>query len=174
MHSPNIIGTLENECALWQANFIKDILEDVGHSCVLKILKDEDADANNVNYSRVLEAALLNDEIDIIVHSYKDIPLGAVPGSIVAAVTERDDPSELLLIRKDGYDAKRKFCLKKNARIGSVSPRRSSQLLAFRRDISIAKIEGDIAMRIKKLREGSCDALLIASALIDRLEIDRR
>ncbi len=106
------------------------------------------------------------------VHSHKDLPTEMPEGLLVAGVSKREDPSELLLIRKEAVDEKQKFNLKKNALVGTSSARRKSQLLAFRPDVALKDLRGNVPTRIKKLREGQYDAILIAIAGVERLQLD--
>jgi hydroxymethylbilane synthase len=91
---------------------------------------------------------------------------------MVAGVSKREDPSELLIMRKEFVDEKEKFNLKKNSIVGTSSTRRKSQLKAFRPDLELKDIRGNVPTRVNKLREGQYDAILLASAGIERLELD--
>src|SRR6201999_1909357 len=91
---------------------------------------------------------------------------------IIAAVSNREDPSELLLIRKEAVDVKKKFALKKNAVVGTSSARRKSQLTAFRNDVQLKDLRGNVPTRVNKLREGQYDAILLAAAGVERLELN--
>src|SRR5205085_6406976 len=82
------------------------------------------------------------------------------------------DPSEIIIINKNAVDEKQKFCYKKNAKVGTSSSRRKSQLLAFRPDVVLSDLRGNIPTRIEKLRSGLYDAIMIASAGVERLEIN--
>ena len=115
---------------------------------------------------------MLNNEVDLAVHSHKDLPTVSPEGLIIAAVSEREDPSELILIRKEAADATLEFGFKKNAIIGTSSARRKAQLCSFRNDIIIKDIRGNVPTRIQKLREGNFDAILLAKAGVSRLQLD--
>jgi hydroxymethylbilane synthase len=93
-------------------------------------------------------------------------------GLSIAAVSDREDPSELLLIRKESVDQNEKWNLKQNAIIGTSSARRKSQILAHRSDLTIKDLRGNVPTRINKLREGNYDAILLAKAGVNRLELD--
>jgi hydroxymethylbilane synthase len=93
-------------------------------------------------------------------------------GLTIAAVSDREDPSELLLIRKESVDKNQQWNLKENAIIGTSSARRKSQILAHRSDLSIKDLRGNVPTRINKLREGYYDAILLAKAGVNRLELD--
>ena len=113
-----IIGTRGSELALWQANFVKDSLAKVNISAELKIIKTQGDRILNLSFDKLegkgfftkeLEEELLAGTIDLAVHSHKDLPTENPAGLIIAAVSEREDPSELLLILKDCVDVKQKL-----------------------------------------------------------------
>ncbi len=91
---------------------------------------------------------------------------------MIAAVSEREDPSELLLIRKTKVDATQDWELIENGIIGTSSARRKSQVIRFRPDLEIKDLRGNVPTRIQKLRDGGYDAIFLAKAGVDRLEID--
>src|SRR6476619_1023772 len=143
-----IIGTRGSDLALWQANYTKDLLEKMGYAVELKIISTEGDRSQQWNvsfdklegkgfFTKEIEDALLNKEIDLAVHSHKDLPTESPEGLVIAGVSEREDPAELILIRKESADNTLKFGFKKNAVVGTSSARRKSQLLAFRSDIQI-------------------------------------
>ncbi|MCC6370959.1 MAG: hydroxymethylbilane synthase [Bacteroidia bacterium] len=183
MNRKIIIGTRGSDLALWQANYTKQLLEDKGHEVELKIISTSgdrsqqwDTSFDKLEgkgfFTKELEEELLNKSIDLAVHSHKDLPTTSPDGLIVGGVSKREDPSELLLIRKEACDDKQKFGLKKNALVGTSSARRKSQLLAFRPDVEIKDLRGNVPTRIKKLRDGDYDAIMIATAGVERLELD--
>src|SRR5690606_35751615 len=118
------------------------------------------------------EDALLNKSIDLAVHSHKDLPTVNPDGLLVAGVSKREDPSDILIMHKSAADDKQKFGLKKGAVVGTSSARRKSQLLAFRPDVMIKDLRGNVPTRVEKLRKGDYDAILLATAGIERLELD--
>ncbi len=177
-----IIGTRGSELALWQANYTKSALEKLGHEVELKIISTQGDRTQQWNtsfdklegkgfFTKELEEELLAGAIDLAVHSHKDLPTQNPEGLIIAAVSQREDPCDLLLIRKEALDPKRKFQLKVNALVGTSSARRKSQLLAFRDDLKLEDLRGNVPTRINKLREGKYDAILLAYAGIERLGI---
>lgn len=181
MRSPLIIGTRGSDLALWQANYVKDLLADAGYACELKIIKTQGDVMSELSpmkmegkgfFTKEIEDALLNNETDIAVHSFKDLPTESPEGLIIGAVSDREDPSELLLVHKDAHDPKKKFGLKKGASVGTSSARRKSQLLALRPDLQPVDIRGNVPTRIKKLHDKMFDAILLAAAGVERLEID--
>ena len=176
-----ILGSRGSELALWQANFIKKELEKVGIKTKLNIIKTTGDKNQDIQFSAIqgqgfftkeIEEALLKKEIDFAVHSYKDLPTTPVKGLTVTAVSYREDPAELILINKGCIDPKRKLSLKKNALVGTSSARRRVQLLAFRPDIEIKELRGNIPTRLQKLRDGMYEAIVVAAAAVERLGID--
>lgn len=175
------IGTRGSELALWQANHIKDRLAEFRYPAELKIIKTQGDHIQHLRldklegkgfFTKELEEELLSGTIDIAVHSHKDLPTTNPPGLIIAAVSDREDPSELLLILKDCVDPKKKLALKHNAIVGTSSNRRKSQLLALRPDLEIEDLRGNINTRIQKLRDENYDAIMIAKAGVERIQID--
>jgi hydroxymethylbilane synthase len=114
----------------------------------------------------------MNGTIDIAVHSHKDLPTTNPPGLIIAAVPEREDPAELLLILKDCVDVSHKLSLKKGAMVGTSSNRRKAQLLALRPDLNIEDLRGNVPTRVQKLRDEDYDAIVLARAGVNRLGLD--
>ncbi|MFI5160627.1 MAG: hydroxymethylbilane synthase [Sphingobacteriales bacterium] len=176
-----IIGTRGSDLALWQANFVKDRLAENNITADLKIIKTQGDRILNLSFDKLegkgfftkeLEEELLAGTIDIAVHSHKDLPTENPPGLIIAAVSEREDPSELLLILNDCVDVRQKMSLKYGAKVGTSSNRRKAQLLAYRPDFEIRDLRGNVPTRIDKLRSEKYDAIMIAKAGVVRLGID--
>ncbi len=181
MRTPLIIGTRGSDLALWQARHVQSLLKEIGLDSELKIIKTQGDEIQHLSFDKLegkgfftkeIEDALLQGITDIAVHSHKDLPTEGPTELIIAAVSEREDPSELLLILKDNVDRKKKFQLKKDAVVGTSSNRRKVQLLSFRPDVKIKDLRGNVPTRVAKLREGQYDAILIAAAGVERLELD--
>jgi len=180
-NSKIIIGTRGSDLALWQANFIKDELTKLGHDSELKIIKTQGDKILNLSFDKLegkgfftkeLEDELLSGTIDLAVHSHKDLPTNHPVGLIVAAVSEREDPSELLIILKDCVDIQQKSSVKFGGMVGTSSNRRKAQLLAIRPDLEVEELRGNVPTRIQKLRDEDYDAIMIAKAGVHRLGID--
>lgn len=112
-----------------------------------------------------LETVLLSGEIDMAVHSLKDVPGEVEPGLAIVAVTEREDVRDVLVSRNGA----RFLDLPKGARIGTGSTRRAAQMLAARPDLQIVPIRGNVDTRIRKVQDGEVDAAVLAAAGILRL-----
>lgn len=121
-------------------------------------------------FTKEIEDALLRHEIDIAVHSMKDLPTDLSAGLIVAAVPHREDPRDVLV----SAGAKRLSDLSAGAKIGTGSLRRRAQLLYYRRDLIIVPIRGNVDTRLKKLDQGECDALVMAAAGLKRIDREER
>jgi hydroxymethylbilane synthase len=176
-----IIGTRGSELALWQANFVKDSLAAINITAELKIIKTQGDRILNLSFDKLegkgfftkeLEEELLAGTIDLAVHSHKDLPTENPPGLIIAAVSEREDPAELLLILKDCVDVRQKLSVKYGGMVGTSSNRRKAQLLAVRPDLEIDELRGNVPTRIGKLRDEKYDAIMLAKAGVTRLGID--
>ncbi len=112
-----------------------------------------------------LREALLGGEVDLAVHSLKDLPAGAAPGIALAAVPPRDDPRDALVAR----DGAKLADLPAGARIGTGSPRRAAQLLALRGDLQTVPIRGNAGTRLRKVTDGELDAVVLAAAGLARI-----
>jgi hydroxymethylbilane synthase len=176
-----IIGTRGSELALWQANFVKDRLAENNIQADLKIIKTQGDRILNLSFDKLegkgfftkeLEEELLEGTIDLAVHSHKDLPTENPPGLTIAAVSEREDPSELLLVLKDCVDVHQKLSVKFGGIVGTSSNRRKAQLLAVRPDLEIEDLRGNVPTRINKLRNENYDAIMIAKAGVVRLGLD--
>ena len=176
-----IIGTRGSELALWQANYVKDRLAEIGVDAELKVIKTQGDIIQHLRldklegkgfFTKELEEELLNGGIDLAVHSHKDLPTVHPPGLTIAAVTAREDPSELLIIHKDCVDPKKRLVLKHNAIVGTSSNRRKAQLLAMRPDLEFDDLRGNVFSRIQKLRDENYDAIMLAKAGMTRVNMD--
>ncbi len=123
-------------------------------------------------FTEALEAALLSGDVDLAVHSLKDLPTQLGDGLELGAVSERADPRDVWIVRDDGpaepSQAPAGF------RVGSSSERRRAQLLALRPDLTVAPIRGNVETRLRKLDEGAYDALIMAAAGLLRLGLADR
>ncbi|MDI6709732.1 MAG: hydroxymethylbilane synthase [Bacillota bacterium] len=121
-------------------------------------------------FTKEIEKALLDGTIDIAVHSMKDVPTALPAGLVIGAVTAREDPGDALVSR-DGH---RLEDLPPGARVGTSSLRRQAQFLAFRPDLNLVAMRGNLHTRLRKLDEGQVDALVLARAGLKRLGLENR
>jgi len=176
-----IIGSRGSDLALWQAHFVESELKRLGCTVEIKIIKTQGDKIQNLSFDKLegkgfftkeIEEQLLDGTIDLAVHSHKDLETNPPAGLKISCVSERAHPSDILLIRKESSDSNEKWSLKKDAIVGTSSARRKSQLKTLRPDISTNDLRGNVPTRIDKLRQGNYDAIVLAKAGIDRLEID--
>ncbi len=171
------IGSRGSELALWQSNHIKSKLEslypnltvtlEIIHTTGDKILDSPLSLIGGKGVFTVeLERALLRNEIDIAVHSLKDLPTQLGEGLAVAAIPARANVEDAFL---SNTPAAKLFELRKGATIATGSLRRKAQILARRPDYQIVDIRGNVPTRIRKLRESDWDGMILASAGMERL-----
>ena len=171
-----IIGSRGSALALWQANWIKSQLEELhkGLQVEIKIIKTSGDKIQDVPLTKVggkglfvkeIEEALIRREVDIAVHSMKDVPMKIPYELDISVITERENPFDALISRNNiKLDD-----LPENAKIGTGSLRRSSQLLKYRPDLNIIPLRGNIDTRIKKLDSEGLDAIILAAAGLRRM-----
>ncbi len=168
------IGSRGSALALWQANWVKDRLTSTGHEITIKIIKTSGDKLQNAAlaasgtkglFIKEIEEALLAGQVDLAVHSMKDLPTDLPEGLGVAAVPERENPHDAL-VSKGGLPL---LQLPTGARIGTSSLRRQSQLLALRPDLKVVPMRGNVDTRLRNLERGDCEALVLAGAGLKRL-----
>ena len=170
------IGTRSSALALWQAEWVKSELEKKypGTAVALTKIKTTGDKILDVPLAKVggkglfvkeIEEAMLAGEIDIAVHSMKDVPTFFPEGLHLSCITKREDPRDALLTRN-----KVKFKdLPKGANVGTSSLRRQAQLMSVRPDFVIHQLRGNVDTRLRKLKEGQYDAIILAAAGVKRL-----
>lgn len=175
------IGSRGSDLALWQANHVKNQLEALGCTVTITIITTQGDAIQDLSFDKLegkgfftkeIEQALLDNTIDLAVHSHKDLETKQPAGLQIACVSERENPADILLIAKKAVDQSQKWSLKHAAVVGTSSARRKSQVIAFRGDVEIKDLRGNVPTRIQKLRDGHYDAILLAKAGVDRLKID--
>jgi hydroxymethylbilane synthase len=117
------------------------------------------------SFTREIDEALLDGRIDVAVHSLKDLPSRLPAGLVLAAVPPREDPSDVLVSRESIPFAR----LPQGSRVGTSSPRRRAQVLAARPDLEVTEARGNVDTRVRRLREGRWDAIVLARAGLARL-----
>ena len=182
MHKTHIkIGSRGSDLALWQANFTKKALELNGNSVEIIVIKTKGDRIQDIGFDKMegkgfftkeIEDALLSNKIDLAVHSHKDLETNQPEGLFVAGVSKREDPSELLLVSKNSFDSSKKLNIIENGKIGTSSVRRKSLIFSQRKDLKILDLRGNVPTRIKKLREGVYDAIILAKAGVLRLNMN--
>jgi len=177
--SPLRIGTRGSRLALVQANMVADLLRNVGAASEIVVLKTTGdriqdrplADAGGKGlFVKELEDALLNDAIDLAVHSMKDVPVDLPPGLDITAVLKREDPRDVFVSNK----AKTLADLPQGAALGTSSVRREAQVKRVRPDLKCVLLRGNVDTRLRRLDEGEMDAMLLALAGLKRLGLEDR
>lgn len=178
------LGTRRSALAKTQSTTIKTALEKLGLGVVLvEIASAGDQDRATPLYeietatpglfTKQLEDALLDGRIDLAVHSLKDLPTRQPPGLVVAAVPQREDTADVLLIHAARHTPSEAFGLPRGARVGSSSLRREAELLSIRPDLVIEPLRGNVPTRLAAAREGKLDAVVLAEAGLKRLGLAR-
>jgi hydroxymethylbilane synthase len=174
---PVVLGTRGSKLALIQANACAQRLRVAGLSVEIRIIKTTSEHHPDVPlsvidqrdvFTRQLDEALLLGKIDLAVHSLKDVPTELPEGIVLPAITERHDPSDILVSDR-GYDVDG---LPEGAVVATSSLRRRAQLLYRRPDLRVVEIRGNVDTRVRKMRTGEAHALLLARAGLERLGLD--
>jgi len=182
--TPLRIGTRGSDLALWQARRVAALVEErLGRPAELVVITTKGDRIQNVSFHKMegkgfftkeLQQALLDGRVDLVVHSLKDLPTEEPEGLEVAAVPERTTAADLLVatggtLRPTPADP---LGLPEGARLGTSSLRRAAQALALRPDLRVEALRGNVPTRVRKLREGRYDAILLAAAGVGRLDLD--
>ncbi len=176
-----VIGSRGSDLALWQANFVKRELQKAhkGLKVEIKLIKTKGDKILNVALSKIgdkslftkeLETALLNGEIDIAVHSLKDLQTSLPKGLKLAAVTKRHDVEDVLIARKKKTTIE---SLPEGATVATGSLRRKAQLKHIRPDIKVVDLRGNVPTRIDKFLKSKWDAIILARAGVERLKLKK-
>jgi hydroxymethylbilane synthase len=175
------LGTRGSRLALVQSELFAQRLRDEGYDVVVvRILTEGDVRPIDMSpgegvFVAALARALIAGEIDIAVHSAKDIPLDEDPELVIAAYPDRADPRDVLVTRNGDRSLD---TMPAGATVGTDSPRRAGFLLAARPDLHVVPLHGNIDTRLQRLDRGEVDAVVLAAAGIDRLgrgdRIDQR
>lgn len=182
------IATRASRLALWQANHVAELLHPCCDVLVVNVSTVGDRDQSQSLsemggvgvFTREVQKAVLDDRADLAVHSLKDLPTEIVPGLTLAAVPKRGPVADALVLPANvdtsetdqpGDPLAR---LAENAHIGTDSLRRRAQLLHQRADLQMQSIRGNVETRLKKLDEGAYDALILATAGLNRLDLAER
>jgi hydroxymethylbilane synthase len=159
------LGTRGSALALVQAHAVADALGGDAEIVEITTSGDRGIAGDKARWIDTIEDALESGAIDLAVHSAKDVPAASLlrPGMALAAVLPREDARDALI------GAASLEALPPGARVGTASLRRRAQLLAVREDLEVVELRGNVDTRLRKLREGACDALILAAAGLRRL-----
>jgi hydroxymethylbilane synthase len=168
------IGTRESKLAVWQANYAKSKLENLGLSCEIIKIKSQ-GDVNQITplydfgvsgiFTKSLDQALLSKTIDIAVHSFKDVPVNLASGLSIHCVFKRASTNDVIILKEKNPN------LKETLTIATSSIRRKTQWLNKYPNHKIVSLRGNIGSRIQKLKTNNWDGAIFAKAGLDRLSI---
>jgi hydroxymethylbilane synthase len=166
-----VIGSRGSQLALWQARWVQARLGELGLESRIEIIKTTGDKVLNVPLSSVggkglftkeIEDGLLARQVDLAVHSLKDLPTEIPAGLQIAAIPERGDP-------RDAMVGRRLADLREGAKVGTSSLRRSAQLRRLRPDLQVESVRGNVDTRLRKLDEGQYESIVLAAAGLTRL-----
>ena len=168
------IGSRGSKLALWQSNHIAALLRAQGHTVDIQIIQTTGDKITDVALAKVgtkgmftkeIEEALAAGEVDLAVHSLKDLPTELPPGFEIAAIPKRESPLDAFFsVNFANIEA-----LPQKARVGTSSLRRQAQLMALRPDLDIHPLRGNVDTRLRKLEAGDYAAIILAAAGVNRL-----
>ena len=177
---PNIltIGTRGSALALWQSNAVADMLREAhpGLTISLEIIETKGDKVLDVSLDKIgdkglftkeLETALMEEKVDLAVHSLKDMQTVLPEGLTLGAVTERAAPEDVLI----GLSGVTLQGLRQGATVATGSLRRRAQLLALRSDITVVDLRGNVPTRLQKFHDSDWDGIILARAGLERLEL---
>src|SRR5579859_1382886 len=173
---PLVIGTRGSQLARWQTDWVGAALARAWPELAVELRPFTTAGDRQLDqplpaiggegvFTQELEHALRANEIDLAVHSLKDLPVDNTPGLALGAIGQREDGRDVLITRDGGTSATLPYA----ARVGTSSPRRAAQLLAARPDLALAPVRGNVDTRVRKALSGDYDAVVLAAAGVLRL-----
>lgn len=178
MSTPLVIGTRGSELALWQAREVERLL---GGATELRIIKTSgdmfqiaplQGGLEQGFFTKDIEAQLLAGEIDLAVHSLKDLPTALAPGLAIGAYLKRAPVSDLLLVHRDWHDPSGLVPLKQGCEVGATSLRRQALLRLYAPQVEARMLRGNVPGRIAKCAAGEYGAIVLARAGVGRLGLD--
>lgn len=175
-----VIGTRGSKLALWQAEWVRSLMLRLNPSLDVELMKIKttgdkilDVPLAKVGgkglFVKEIEEAMLRGEIDLAVHSMKDVPTELPAGLHLGAILKREDPRDALISRGKAFGD-----LPRGAKVGTSSLRRACQLKSMRPDLDIVSLRGNLDTRLRKLDEGQFDAIILAAAGVKRLGFEAR
>ncbi|MEY2726057.1 MAG: Porphobilinogen deaminase [Planctomycetota bacterium] len=179
------IATRKSALALWQANHVADCLRQLPSAPLVELVQIvTTGDQNQTDalrqfggagvFTKEVQKAVLDGRADFAVHSLKDLPTQSADGLTLACVPPRAPRCDVLLLPTTAAPPQQLEELPANAKIGTGSPRRQAQLKHLRPDLQLSEIRGNVDTRLKKLDDGEFDAILLAEAGLQRLQLQHR
>ncbi len=178
------IATRKSDLALWQANWVRGRLGALGRAAELVHIETQgdrtQADGTPFRlmpgqgfFTKAVQDAVAEGRADVAVHSHKDLPSARMAGLELAAVSERADPRDVLLVQPEAFDADAPALpLREGVTVGTSAARRRAQLSHLRGDLKVNELRGNVPTRVDKLREGRYDAVILAAAGLERLQLE--
>lgn len=177
-----IIGTRGSDLALWQADYLQSQLNNIGCESTIKIIKTRGDQIQSIGFSKMegkgfftkeIEEELLNGTIDVAVHSMKDLPTTQPDGLCLAGVSYRENPADVLFIKKSAYDESAPLRVKAGTVIGTSSARRKAMIADLNPNVTTMDIRGNVPTRVQKLIDSeNLGAIVLAAAGVTRLELE--
>ena len=176
-----VIGSRGSDLAMYQAKLIRGLLEKSGCRVEIEIIKTTGDRMDQVSFDKMegkgfftkeIEEALLEKQIDLAVHSLKDLLTTQPPGLKLGAVGFRANPREMLLMRSEARQSSGLLPVKDGSTIGTSSNRRRCQIAALNPSLKIRDLRGNVPTRVARVREGQYDAIIIAATGVERLSLD--
>ncbi len=173
------VGTRGSKLALAQTREVVEKLEKKGHEVEIKIIKSlgdvlKDKLLHEFRgsgaFTRALDTALARGEVDVVVHSYKDVPSRRIEGTTIAAVLKRGSPYDAF-VSNSGLGIEE---IPAGSIIGTSSLRRRAQILRLRKDLKIENLRGNLDTRLRKLQQGLYDGIITAEVGLIRLGLDKK
>jgi len=171
------IGSRGSDLALWQARHIASRLKVQTELVVIRTAGDQiqHVSLNKVEgkgfFTKEIETALMSGQIDVAVHSYKDLPIDEPPGLEIAAVPARGPVRDVVVTSDMAQRSVRLWGLREGSRVGTSSLRRKAQILSRRPDLALVDLRGNVPTRVAKVASGALDAVVLAEAGVVRLNI---
>lgn len=178
------VATRKSDLALWQANWVRERLGALGVRTELVLLDTQGDRTQGAGtpfrlmpgqgfFTKAVQDAVLDGRADVAVHSHKDLPSARLAGLELAAVTEREDPRDVLLVRPEAFSPESDpLPLREGVTVGTSAARRQAQLAHHRPDLRVAELRGNVPTRVRALRKGRYGAVVLAAAGLVRLGLD--
>ncbi|HUQ72165.1 MAG TPA: hydroxymethylbilane synthase [Planctomycetaceae bacterium] len=179
------IATRSSLLALWQANHVADLIREAAPGTTVelvevsttgdRVLSQPLRDFGGLGvFTREVQVAVIDGRADVAVHSLKDLPTESTPGLALAAIPERGETADALVLPLGAMDSGGLLPLVEKARVATGSPRRQAQLLHVRPDLQLMEVRGNVQTRLNKLDAGEFDAMILACAGLERLGLADR
>lgn len=179
------IATRSSALALWQANHVADLIRAAAPGTTVKLVEVSTTGDRVLSqplrdfgglgvFTREVQVAVIDGRADVAVHSLKDLPTESTPGLTLAAIPERGETADALVLPSGATDSGEPLPLAEKARVATGSPRRQAQLLHARPNLKLMEVRGNVQTRLNKLDAGEFDALILACAGLERLGLADR